>query len=83
MGRLNEAIKDFDIAISREPTDSRAFGYRGKAHFLNNDNDRALPDLNRAIALDGSNATALVTRGRSFSQIGRVRESAGRFRRSA
>jgi tetratricopeptide (TPR) repeat protein len=29
-GRLKEAISDFDTAISREPSDSRAFGYRGK-----------------------------------------------------
>ena len=69
-GRLQPAIADFDTAIMREPTDSRAFGYRGKAYFLNNDLDRALSDLDRAITLDRSNASALVTRGDLFRRIG-------------
>jgi hypothetical protein len=33
----------------RAIVDSRAFGYRGKAYFLNDDLDRALSDLDRAI----------------------------------
>src|SRR5205085_4795904 len=69
-GRLKDAITDFDAAISREPTDSRAFGYRGKAYFLNDENERALPDLDRAIAIDSANAAALVTRGELFRRIG-------------
>ena len=70
LGRLQPAIADFDTAIMREPTDSRAFEYRGKAYFLNNDLDRALSDLDRAITLDWSNASALVTRGDLFRRIG-------------
>jgi tetratricopeptide (TPR) repeat protein len=69
-GRLQPAIADFDTAIMREPTDSRAFGYRGKAYFLNNALDRALSDLDRAITLDRSNASALVTRGDLSRRIG-------------
>jgi tetratricopeptide (TPR) repeat protein len=46
-----EARKDLDWSIANSPTDAIALANRGKLHRLQNNNDMALADLDRAVAL--------------------------------
>jgi tetratricopeptide (TPR) repeat protein len=46
-----EARKDLDWVIANSPTDAVALANRGKLHRLQNNNEMALADLDRAVAL--------------------------------
>src|SRR5262249_3913882 len=57
------AMKDCDLAISGAPTYERAYRTRANIESAQNNDDRALLDLNEALRLDQDDSDALISRG--------------------
>lgn len=58
--------KEFEYAIINNPKNARLYIYRGVAHLLNNDNDKALYDLTKSIGLDPDFWQAYYHRGLAY-----------------
>ena len=57
-GRIKEGITDLDIYITRRPNSSLAYTKRGVRYLWISEYERAKSDLEKAIALDATNAEA-------------------------
>ncbi|MEZ4756426.1 MAG: tetratricopeptide repeat protein [Flavobacteriales bacterium] len=62
-GRVKEAIRDADRALSLDKNDADAWYNRGCANYLGQDMNGALRDLDRSLELNPNNAFALMLRG--------------------
>lgn len=74
-GAYAEAIAAFDQALTIDADHARAYALRGKAHWLLNELDQALTDLNRAIELADDDADAYSTRGAVYADLGQYPEA--------
>ncbi len=68
-GDIDDAIKDYDVAIGLNPNDLFAFNNRANSWRDKGDLDRALADYGAAIALDRDYATAFINRGRVHERM--------------
>ncbi len=62
-GRFDDAISSLTTAIEHDPKNARAYSYRGECHYYLKDFDKAIADLDRALALDPDRPTTLSVRG--------------------
>ena len=62
-GKFPEAIREYDEAIRRDPTNAAFYCNRGTALSKLMDYGRALNDINKALELDPTYVKALVRRG--------------------
>jgi Tfp pilus assembly protein PilF len=69
--RPGEAQDEFDLAISRNPGNARAWASRGDARRESGDYERALGDYDKAIALDPDNPFTLIWRAETLRCLGR------------
>ena len=69
-GKLDEAIADYDMAISLNPNHAKAYNNRGVAYRKKGDLDRAIADYNEAIRLDPKDAKAYHNRGYAYWKKG-------------
>ncbi|HWE36765.1 MAG TPA: tetratricopeptide repeat protein [Isosphaeraceae bacterium] len=75
-GRYDEAIAQFDAALSIAPKeDANAYSGRGTAHAFLGKFDQALADFNAAIAIDPRHSRALGGRGAALADLGRIGEA--------
>jgi tetratricopeptide (TPR) repeat protein len=70
MGDVDQAITDYDRAITLNPQSAPYYYGRGHAYFTGRDFDDAVADLNQAIALDPEYAEAHALRGMALAEIG-------------
>jgi tetratricopeptide (TPR) repeat protein len=62
-GKTEEALTDFNKAISLDPNYGQAFANRGQIYRKTKRLDQAMPDYERALALDANYAPAWLGRG--------------------
>ena len=71
-GRYEQALADFDKAISLDAKYAQAYANRGLVHRQTRKLDLALADYNKALALDPAYAAALLGRGLVHRQRGQL-----------
>jgi tetratricopeptide (TPR) repeat protein len=59
MGRIEEGIQEFNVAIGLDPTYAAAYGNRGVAYMTQRKYNKALEDLKNAVQLDPKDRNAL------------------------
>ncbi len=72
---IDQAVLDFDHAISLQPSRARAYHMRALAHDKQGDDQAALEDLNQAIKLDPEYGAAYRSRAMIFDKVGRRDEA--------
>ncbi len=75
LGKLEEAILNYDKAIELKPNYAVAYNNRGVAKQELGRHEDALPDLDKAIELDPNNAAAYNNRGVAKQELGRHEEA--------
>ena len=75
LGRHEEAIKDYDMAIELEPDFATAYNNRGTAKDELGRHEEAIKDYNKAIELEPNDATAYNNRGSAKYELGRYEEA--------
>jgi len=70
IGNLQEAIEDFDQAITIDPNSVPAYFNRGQAYVLQGEIQKALTDFNQAIEIDPNSFIAYNNRGLAHLQRG-------------
>ncbi len=73
--RFDDAIKDFDKALSLEPKNAMALADRGMARAWKGDLEAASTDLNAAFAIDPKNVVVFRARGLIAQQKGAWRDA--------
>ena len=68
--RFDDAIADFNVAISAIPKQASFYNSRGFAYHRKGDFARALADYNKAIEIEGKQAVFLSNRGILYRDIG-------------
>jgi uncharacterized protein YgiM (DUF1202 family) len=66
----HQLIRDYTLAIKRNPKDSETYRQRGYAEYKNEDCDRAIADFNRAIELDPESHVAYMNRAWAHAKKG-------------
>ncbi|MGA7675504.1 MAG: tetratricopeptide repeat protein [Rhizomicrobium sp.] len=69
-GQYDQAIQDFDQAISLKPNDGNAFGYRGKSYYQLGQYARAIQDFDREIELGPLPSFGYYDRGLAKKRMG-------------
>jgi tetratricopeptide (TPR) repeat protein/MFS family permease len=82
-GRFEEAIAEYDMAISSDPGFAPAFNNRGGLYGRLGDLQLAIEDFDEAIRLDPQYALAFFNRGLAYSAIGDVARANADFARAA
>jgi len=72
MGQVDQALKDFDAAISLNPKYAKAYNNRGNLYQKRTEQDKALEDYNKALALNANYAPAYVNRGNVYLKKGQT-----------
>lgn len=68
------AVAGFDLLVAYCPDYAEGWNQRAFVNFLREDFEAALPDLDRAIALEPRHVAAIAGRGMTLIQLGRIRE---------
>ena len=63
MGNLDDAVKDFELAIDLQPENAETYNNRGNLWRDKGDLDAAISDYNTAIRLDENESLAFLNRG--------------------
>src|ERR1700682_1255130 len=71
-GRPQDALADFNKAISLDPNYAQAYANRGLVQRQMNRLDQAIADYNKALAIDPSYAVAYLGRGIVYRQQGQA-----------
>ena len=79
LGRYEEAMTFFDLAVEHDPTLGRAWYFRGLALNGLGRFDEALTCLDRVVRLDPRDPNAWVEKGRALTRAGRREEALGCF----
>jgi tetratricopeptide (TPR) repeat protein len=75
LGRHDEALADYDMAIRLDPNHASAYANRGKTYHELGLHTQALADLDAAVRLDPSYALAYSIRGNIYRALGRHAEA--------
>ncbi|MFN8421685.1 MAG: tetratricopeptide repeat protein [Anaerolineae bacterium] len=68
-GKVAEAIKEFDVAIKKDPRNGTAYTLRAVANGAIGKYPASLADANRALELNPNSATASAARGKAMFQL--------------
>ena len=71
MGQRDQAIEDFNQAISLDPKDATAYRYRGFNYLYLGQYQRAVTECNQAIHLNPKDAEAYSNRGLAYNELGK------------
>lgn len=82
LGRYEEAMTFFDLAVEHDPTLTRAWVFRGLALNGLGRFEEALACLDRVVSLDPRDGHAWVEKGRALTRGGRREEALGCFDRA-
>ena len=81
MGRLDEAISDYDRSLFLEPDNPEAIAARGVAYDGQQRYETAIQDFTRAIELDPGSAQVFYDRGMTHGNLGAWERASDGFRR--
>ncbi len=73
--RYQEALVNFNIALSKDPEADEAFLYGGISRFHLKEYDKALFDFNKVVELNKTEDQAYYWRGLTYYQLQRIPES--------
>ncbi|WP_179379085.1 tetratricopeptide repeat protein [Jannaschia marina] len=79
---LAGAVTAFDALVAYCPDFAEGYNQRAFANFLRQDFEAALPDLDRAIALQPRHIPAMAGKGLTLIQMGRIRAGQAEIRRA-
>lgn len=83
MGKLNEAISEFEKALKVNPNSTQAYHGLGRVHFKQGLNDQALKELEKAISLEPEQAWVRawchITLGQIYAQKGEKEKAKKEF----
>jgi tetratricopeptide (TPR) repeat protein len=82
LGKLKEALADYNMAIQLDSTDGLIFENRGILFSLKKKNAEALADFKRAILLDSSCISAYCSCGSLLNEMKRFDEAENYFRKA-
>jgi Flp pilus assembly protein TadD len=82
-GRLDEAEKSLQLAIEKDPQNSRYLFRLGVVHDKKNDKPASLDAMRKVLALDPKNASALNYIGYTYAELGENLEEAEKLIRQA
>lgn len=68
--RYDEAIKDFDVAISKNPADFKDFLFRGWSYFYSNKFEPAIADFNSALKISPGEIGIRRFRAQAYNNLG-------------
>ncbi|WP_027185036.1 LysM peptidoglycan-binding domain-containing protein [Desulfovibrio inopinatus] len=77
--KYDEAIKQFDKAITLDPKNPTYFASRGHAHYYRRNYKKAIVDYTDAIQLDDTFALAYSMRGLSYTRTGNYKQAIGDY----
>jgi len=80
-GNLNEAIIQFQLAISKKPEFTEAYNELAVTYGLQKKYDEAIKNIKRAIEHNSNNATAYYNLGTYYENKNMNREAAGAYRK--
>ncbi|MCS1410547.1 MAG: Lipoprotein NlpI [Verrucomicrobia subdivision 3 bacterium] len=80
-GKIDEALKLADEAISKNEEDPKLFLARGYIHQYERRHQKAIADFSKAIELKPNSVAALQRRGEEYLKIAKFRESVADFER--
>lgn len=78
-GELNDALNVFDQLVGEFPDYAEGWNQRAIVHFLLNDIDGALADVDKTLALEPRHFGALSGRGQCFIRLKRPRDALAAF----
>ena len=81
-GRYEEALADFDRAVSLDEKYDWAIVRRGETYFQMGRYEEALADFDRAVSLDEKYTWAIARRGQTYFQLDRYEEALADFDRA-
>ncbi len=70
LGRIQEALADFNHVLELDPNNARAFHLRGLAHDKIGEYTKAVADLSKAIEINPEYGAAYYSRANLYSKIG-------------
>jgi tetratricopeptide (TPR) repeat protein len=82
LGRLEDALADYEHAIALAPTDALVYYNRGVTYERLGRFEDALADYARAIALDPADAKVYANRGLTYAQMGRFEDALADYARA-
>ena len=71
----DNAIDDFNTAITLDGRSPRAYYYRGMAYAQKKDYGRAVEDFSKALELKPDDGTSMFARGASYLEMGKIDEA--------
>ena len=75
IGQFHRAVEDFDILIKEDETHERALFYRGITRLNLEENDSAIRDLDRALAINPERGSTYLARGLAHHSLGHRKEA--------
>ena len=72
LGKIDQAIDDYNEAIRLDPYFWDGYYNRGMAYFFKEDYEQALSDFSEAIRVDADKPAAYTNRGWTYHQIGNL-----------
>lgn len=82
LGRPDDAIHDFTMAIALNPAHKEAYFNRGVAYMNLGENEKAAHDLTQAMGLDSQSLETIMARATVFMRLGKYDRAAADYRRA-
>jgi tetratricopeptide (TPR) repeat protein len=79
-GDLDEALRDFALAIKLDPKNVESYDYRADVWLDKGDFERAIADYTQAIKIDPGYAPAYYARGRAYEKLSRIDRAIADYR---
>jgi Lipoprotein NlpI, contains TPR repeats len=83
LGDYQQAIKDFDRAITLDQKLTEAYWGRGKTYHALGDYQQAIRDFDRAIELDSKFGEAYLDRGKTYNELGNYQRALEDWKKAA
>lgn len=81
LGRMQEAMRDFDAALRLKPDYGEAYHVRGNANRQMGRSEAAIKDYSSALRLIPDNIRAYNNRGRTYAKLGQYDQAVADFRK--
>jgi tetratricopeptide (TPR) repeat protein len=79
LGRFDDALADYTVAIDRDATLTYCYFNRGNLYLALGEYQRAIDDLTRALAIKTRDAVALSRRGQAYEALGQLDQALDNF----
>jgi tetratricopeptide (TPR) repeat protein len=80
LGRFDDALADYTVAIDRDATLTYCYFNRGNLYLTLGEYQKAIDDLTRTLATNTRDAVALTRRGQAYEALGQLDKALDNFR---